>query len=250
MTTSAWSDEQISAFLDGELNAVDTEGLARAVETDPALAARLERLGSATRAYVAVVNGIDQHPVSAGVASILAAPPTASVLPFRSKRLRAFVMDHRAIAAGLLAAVAVWGISTNLTGPAPTDLLTPGPDGVIIASSPLHNALEKGQASKVVLVANTAGITPRLTFASTDGAFCRQYDVATAAGTTSAIACREDGRWRNEIAVFGKPTSTSDYQIASGDKSPALEAFIDLHISGAPLSAADESAAIAKGWKK
>jgi len=129
------------------------------------------------------------------------------------------------------------------------NLSASGPDGYIAASSPLYNALEKGRTSEAVFVADTTSVTPRLTFASASGGFCRQYDVASRDGVTTAIACRENGKWRTEIAVFGKPSPGSDFQTASSDKSPALEAFIDQHISGAPLTAAEETAAIGKGWK-
>jgi len=247
MTRASWTDEQISAFLDGELNQAETEALALAVERDPALAARVERLGSATRAYISAVAAIDQHPMPDGVKKILAAPPTAKVIPFRAK-VGALLTEHRAIAASLLCAAAVWGVSSNLGGQSGNAWQT-APDGLIVASSPLHRALETGAASEPIQVAANVTATPRLTFASDEGGYCRQFDVSSPAGATSAIACREDGQWRTQVAVFGR-AGGGDYQTAAGGKSPALEAFIDQHISGAPLNAAEESKVVSEHWKR
>jgi negative regulator of sigma E activity len=247
VTHASWTDEQISAFLDGELNQAETEALALAVERDPALAARVERFGAATRAYVSAVAAIDQHPMPDGVKQILSAPPTAKVIPFRAK-VGAFLTEHRAIAASLLCAAAVWGVSSSLGGQSGNVLQT-APDGLIVASSPLHRALETGATSAPVQIAANVTATPRLTFASAEGGFCRQFDVSSPAGATSAIACREDGQWRTQVAVFGK-AGGGDYQTAAGGKSPALEAFIDEHISGAPLDMAEEAKVLSERWTR
>jgi hypothetical protein len=169
------------------------------------------------------------------------------VIPFRAK-VGAFLTEHRAIAASLLCAAAVWGVSSNLGGQSGNVLQT-APDGLIVASSPLHRALETGATSAPVQVAANVTATPRLTFASAEGGFCRQFDVASPTGATSAIACREEGQWRTQVAVFGK-AGGGDYQTAAGDRSPALEAFIDKHISGAPLNTAEEAKVLSEHWTR
>jgi hypothetical protein len=249
--TRPWSDEQLSAFLDGELPAADMDALAREIEADAQLAARVERLGAANTAFIAAMSEIDRKPMSPGVVKVLAAPPTAKVLAFRP-RAAAWLKEHRALAASLICAAMAAGVVSGLKPPA--DPFAPKADGLILASSPLHHALEVGATGEGVLISAGVTATPRLTFASDAGAFCRQFDVATQRGVTSAIACREKGSWRTEVAVFGRPHtqgmgSSADYQTASGAKSPALEAFIDQNISGAALDAELEKAAIARGWK-
>ncbi len=77
MTHASWTDEQLSAFLDGELPAQDMDALAHALETDAALAARIERLGAANAAYVDVVSRIDGAPMTAGLQAAMAPPPAA-----------------------------------------------------------------------------------------------------------------------------------------------------------------------------
>ena len=245
--TRIWSDEQLSAFIDGELPAAEMDALARAIETDAALAARVERLGAANTAFIAAASEIDTKPMSAGVAKVLAAPPTAKVLAFRPRAV-AWLKEHRALAASVLCAAMAAGVVSGLEPP--EDPFAPKADGLILASSPLHHALEVGATGESVLISAGVTATPRLSFASDDGAFCRQFDVTTQRGVTSAIACHEGDAWRTQVAVFGKPGSNGDYQTASGGKSPELEAFIDEHISGAALNAEQEKAAMAKGWDR
>jgi hypothetical protein len=243
-----WTDEQISAFLDGELPAADMDALGKDVEGDADLARRVERLGAANTAFVQAVSAIDSKPMPADVEKLLAEAPTAKVLAFRPRSVSGWLMEHRALAASLLCAAIVGGVASGLR--TETDPFAPKADGVILASSPLHHALEAAPTGEAVLVSAGVSATPRLTFASDTGAFCRQFDVASQKGVTTAIACREGGAWRTQVAVFGKAGSGPDYQTASGAKSPALEAFIDNHISGTALNTDEEKSAIAKGWVK
>jgi negative regulator of sigma E activity len=249
--TRAWSDEQISAFLDGELVPAEMDALAKDVEADADLAKRVERLGAANTAFVQAVSAIDKRPMSAGIEKLLAEPPAeqtgAKVLPFRKRSVGAWVMEHRALAASLLCAAIVGGIASGLREE--TDPFAPKADGVILASSPLHNALEAASTDQAVLISAGVSATPRLTFASDTGAWCRQFDVASQKGVTTAIACREGKTWRTQVAVFGKSRG-ADYQIADAGKSPMLEAFIDKHMPGAALNAEQEKQAIKAGWEK
>ena len=249
MTHPSWTDEQLSAFLDGELSAQDIEALARQLESDAALAARIERLGAANKVYVDVVSQIDSTPMAPGLKAAMAAPPAAKVFAFRPRSFIAFVAEHRAIAASIVGAVAVWGVMSSTSMSASMDPFAPGPDGLVMASSQLHEVLESaptGQASAV----GEAMAVPRLTFASVDGAFCRQYEVMTHDSTSAAIACREDRGWRTRLVAYGLPRPSGEFQTASAARSPALEAFLDEHATGAPMNAEAEAALLKSRWEK
>jgi negative regulator of sigma E activity len=240
-----WSDEQISAFLDGELDAAEFEDMLHDLENNPAVSARVRRMSEATKAFVKASLSIDEEPMSEGLLMALAAPPTAKVIPFRGRSFAATVMEHRAIAASLVCAVAAWGVYA-MVGSANDNALNTG--GMIAATSPLHRGLETGATGDVVKVSGAETMTPRLTFAKDDGDFCRQFDVASREGVTSAIACRDDGVWRTEVAVYGQAQPGEEYTTASGEKAEPLEAFIERFISGDPLDAAAEKAAITNNW--
>lgn len=248
MTERMWTDEQLSAFLDGELPEQETNELASALENDVQLATRMERLGSATTAYLAAVSEIDARPLKAELQAAMAAPPAAHIIPLRRRSIATFVLEHRAMAAGLVCAAAVASVMSASVKQGVVDPLAPGMDGYIVASSELYRVLETGRTGDGATAVDGTTATPRLTFASTSGDFCRQFDLTTAKGATSAIACREHGGWRTQVVAYGLSKSEGDYQTASAERSPALEAFMDKYMEGAPLSAEDEAKAIQNKW--
>lgn len=250
MTNPAWSDEHLSAFLDGELGVAETEALARAIEADPQLAARAEALGAANAAFKASVARIDGAPVNARLKAAMEAQPTADVLAFRPRRVMAFLVEHRAIAASLICAVAVWGAAASLAPSPSSDPFAPGPGGVILANSPLHQLLETGRTGEARLIATGATATPQLTFASADGQYCRQVSLSSSSAESAAILCRDDGGWRPQVVAFGLSKGSPDYQTASAHRSPALEAYLDAHISGAPLNSEEEARLLQSAWKQ
>lgn len=249
----SWSDESLSAFLDGELPAAEMERLARDLETDAALAARLERLAAANRTFLAAAAGIDAVPLPERTQALLAGEGGAGeknqgarVIPFPGRRISAFVMEHRAIAAGLICAAAVYGVGVA-TVPGPD---VPASSGVILASSPLHRALEGTPTGETVQIAGGVEIRPQLTFVTGDDAYCRQYALDSGAGSVAGIACRGDDGWRLQVASFAPGRAApGDYQSASAGRSAALEAFIEANIAGSPLNASEESAVFARGWR-
>lgn len=249
MTRQDWTDEQLSAFMDGELSPAETDALAKDLESNPQLAARIERLGAANTAFVAAAAQIDNKPVSPALKALMDKPPTADVVQFRPRSIRTFLIEHRAIAASLLCAVAVWGVTSTGSRNAEPDPFSTDADGLIVASSQLGRMLETASTGEVITVADKSTATPRLTFASADGAYCRQFDVARADSASSAIACRDEGTWRIQIAAYGLPKPTGDFQTASASRSPALEAFLDQRMSGEPMNADAEAKLLQNGWK-
>lgn len=247
MTDRNWTDEQLSAFLDGELSAPDIDALSQDIGRNSQLAARMERMGSANAAYVEAIGRIDHAPMSEALKTAIETPPTAKVIAFRPRGFTAFLSEHRAIAASLLCAVAVWGAMSTLSRGSSSDPFAPGADGVIVANSPLYQVLESaptGQASTI----GGATAVPRLTFAADDGAFCRQFDIATKDGASAAIACREESGWRTQVVAYGLPKPTGEFQTASAARSPALESFLDGRMSGAPMNAEEEASLLQSGW--
>jgi hypothetical protein len=249
MSGRVWTDAELSAFLDGELAPTEMEALSLALETDAGLAARMERLGSANTAYLGAIGAIDGAPMKASLKAAMETPPTAKVIAFQPRSLGAFVTQHRAIAASLVCAAAVWGLMSSMAGPGADDPLAPGADGMIVASSPVHRMLETGRTGEVVTISAGVSATPRLTFASDDGGFCRQFDVMNGESASAAIACREGDGWKTQVVAYGLPKPSGDFQTASAARSPVLEAFLDQRMSGAPMNAEDEAKLLAGGWK-
>ncbi len=251
MTRAAWTDEQLSAFLDGELAPADMDALARDLEVDPLLTARAERLGVANAAFVGFAARIDDVPMGAALKAAMETQPLAAVIPFRRRSIGAFLHEHRAIAASLLCAAATFGFMSTIATRASSDPFAPEAGGVIVASSPLHRVLDAARTGEAVSVGADRMATPRLTFASDNGSFCRQFDVFTSDEAVAAIACRDDDNsWRTQVIAYGLVKTPGDFQTASATRSPILEAFLDQHMSGAPMNAEEETKLISDGWQR
>jgi hypothetical protein len=158
---------------------------------------------------------------------------------------RAFV--PLAIAAGIALAIGIaLGVVVAPRPPA-SDALMAGV-GPVALGSVLHDVLEtQPSGSRRELDALT--VEPRFTFATTTGDYCRQIEVAGSRGTATSLACRRGGAWQIEVATFaaGATPGGGVYRPASGPES-AVEVTVDALISGDPLSAEAERAAIGRGW--
>jgi hypothetical protein len=83
-----------------------------------------------------------------------------------------------------------------------------------------------------------------LTVRDQAGAICRSF----AQGSASGLACRQGDEWQVR-GLFAAPEGQSgDYRMAAG-ADPNLGALIDATISGEPFDAAQERAALQRGWQ-
>ena len=247
-----WTDEQLSAYLDGELAKTQAHDLSLDLSANPALATRLSRLKAANRTFQSSAAIMDQIPMPPGLSNLLerGLPRASNVISFR-QRTMAFANEHRAIAASLFCVAAIGGVlASRAPSSAPVSDEALANAQLVAEGSPLARVLESGHSSDPVVLVDGRTATPKLTFARTDGSFCRQYRIAGPHDATDAIACRHQQGWRNEIVVFGAQlTPAGSYQTAGGPALGLLDAFVDRTILGAPLNAAEEAQAIARSWR-
>jgi hypothetical protein len=234
-------DEGLSALLDDELTAEDAQRLRLRLLADPALAARLEALDSATatarRAYARVADEAlppqllellrDQHDRHSErgdwlgrLRRMLAAPPFAAPL--------------------LLAAGVALGVALGAPRLASDNVPPPfSASGRVPPGGPLYDLLENLPSGVTSSVAAgwTANVTQ--TYAATGREFCRRIELAEPTTPSGrALACRGTSGWRVEAAVFTLSNATQ----------PALDAFAAARAVSAPLDAAAERDLIARGW--
>jgi hypothetical protein len=257
MTGRTWTDEQLSTFLDGEMPDADARALANDLVEDGALFSRFERLRAANTAFMDTMSAIDARPMPAGVTAALSVSNAAqaagqgaeSVVAFRPRRLGETLAKHRGAAAGLIAAAAMFTVTTAIQ-PAMMAASLPSAGQMVADNSAFDRALDGSPSAAAVRISADAEVTPRLTFARADGSFCRQYDATNKGARTSSVACREGSGWRVMIDTASGPVAgQGDFTTASGDRSPALEAFLDAEMSGSPLDAAAEAQVIRQGWR-
>lgn len=246
----SWSDEKLSAYLDGELPHEEMEQLERDLAADSVLAGRLDRMTGANQAFLTAAADIDAAPLPARTEALLAnagKTESARIIPF-PRRVLAFVVEHRAVAASLVCAAAAYALGTSVMPDTASDI--PASNGLIASASPLYRVLEQGASGAAVQLPGGIDAKPQLTFLTANDAVCRQYELTTPGGAVEGIACRQDEGWRVQVASFASGRiGQGDYQTASSGRSAALEAFIDANISGSPLNGAEESELMARGWR-
>ena len=232
----AVNDEQeFFAWLDGELDAAAAERVAAKVAADPALTeqARAHRaLGAALRnAFAPAIDAPVPDRIGGTAIDFAAA---------RERRQRPAIgrlPQWAAIAAMLILGI---GIGTQVGGGRSVAPVTIE-GGRMVAAAELRQALDHQLASAVQ---TGAGTRIELTFRTSDGALCRSFGSASAAG----LACRVGGAWRIEGLYPASSGSAGDYRMAAGTD-PHLTDMIDAMIAGDPLDAPAEREAQANGWR-
>lgn len=239
MTRASVSDETLTAYADGELDAEEAARVRAAVAADPALARRLAALGEAREAARAAFADVAREPVPAAlIASVLAADASG---PPPRRAANTNVRRTAAIAASV--ALVVGGMLGALLAPSPTRMAHPL-DPLGPATPMLARALDAAGSGQEV--AFMGGMIRLLASYPTDRGPCRSFAVESATPVT-ALACREGDVWRTRIAV-ARPITADGFTPASGED-PLLRELLDRIGAGAPLDAETERAAIARGWR-
>lgn len=230
------SDERLSAFLDAELPEAEMDAIRQAVADNEELAERLAELAMVDDLVARSAAAIDTQPLSPGVAQVLAASkPDARVIAFpMARRLRQLVQKNLAIAASVLLVAAIGAFQ----------LLAPKQDHW----QAIAELLETGGSGQQLVAGDGSRLKARLSFRDQQGDYCRQFQLRDRAGASEQIACRRQGEWQPVASVPVKASAPGSYQTASGE-SP-LDAQLDQMMSGEPLDAAAEAAAIASRWSK
>lgn len=245
-----FSDELLIAFVNGELAEPARAAVERALRADPAIAARVAQLRARrSRAYGVVAGGRDSgghahaHDTPGGAKVVHldmvraarsgALPPVPAAKPVWT--LRHWSAVAAALAAGVLAGGFGWHV---WQGEAELASLS-GAEGALVAQGHLASALSAQLASP----GPSGRVRIGISFLAKDGSYCRSFVMDTTAG----LACRDGGRWK--VPVLAQGAAGAAWMDGSGLPPAVLDA-IDERIAGAPLSAAAERAAHARGWKR
>jgi len=220
------SAETIVAYVDGELDAAGRAEVESAASVDPAVADQIAAHRQLRSDLFAAFAPVAAEPVPERLVQA-AAPPSATVLPFRARLSRPLITQIAAMAACLVAGIALAVVLR------PAGEVTTSPDG-LIARGQLDRALSSQ------LAADDGRTRIGLTFRDTDGAVCRTF----ATQVTEGLACRHDGRWQIEVASRAAP-KTEFTQAGS----PLILDAVDARISGDPLDSAAERQARDLGWR-
>lgn len=255
-------DEEVFAFVDGELPPEAMARIEAAMATDPQLALRVETQRSLRRLLSGAHGGGARQPEPRGptAAAIEPPPPSkpAEVIAFpgakakdkpkdRVKKDRPRPSEPRTSKTGEttgrgfpawigLAACLVIGLAVGRLAAPPPVTLSGADDPPPIAAGPLAQALNtqaSGQGAGPVRIS--------LSFRTASGAYCRAFQ-ASGRAPLAGVACRDPDAWRVRAVV---PASDP-----RGAQVPAaVMTVVNTMIAGPPLDAAGEARAKAAGWK-
>ena len=230
--------ELLMAYADGELDAVTAKTIEAEMARDPAIAAEIAQHRALRDRLGAHFGPVVDEPLPDRLTSLL----PRNVVDFPAHRVRRTLGSYWKEASALAACLVV-GLSLGLMlngRPGPTPVTSKG--GALYASGDLARALDTQLA---VNVEAPGTVRVPVSFRDSTGAYCRVFD----AGRTGGIACRDDTGWalRRTRAGTGGGGATEFRQAGSGDA--ALMAEAQEMMADAPLDAAQERAAMEKGWR-
>ena len=240
------TDDQLSAFLDGELPDDEMSLIEQALNDHPELQKRLEQFEAVDALIAPAFDEILTEPVPEDVTSLLrgeedAQSTTAQIISF--PKARKFLSDHGVpMAAAATVALVASSIISGTTPQSPnTFAFHDRPDLVeLLAQSPSGErvSLSGDQTAEVLL-----------SYAQGEGGYCREFAIYGNTETVQAVACNESGSWAMKVAEFsqGTPSADGSYGLASS-AGAALEAFVDETMAEDALDADQEAALIANGW--
>jgi hypothetical protein len=225
----------IAAYVDGELDLLtakrietamaDDAGLAKAVEAERALRARLS----------AHFDPVASEPLPDRLTAMF----TTNIADLgehravkTARRYRPSFVQWGAMAASLALGLVVGGTLFDRHGYVSDD------GGQMVASGALANALQTQLASTQ---GPNAEIRIGTSFANAEGEYCRTFESATLDG----IACNQGGDWQLRRTMSGGGSSVYR-QASAGELAEAAAAMM----ADDPLDAAAEKAALQSGWKR
>jgi hypothetical protein len=216
-------DEVLMAYVDGELPPAEQAAVIAALERDPGLRQRLECF-SFTRGPMAQV--YDETLLAPMPPRLLAAAGVDRPLrPREPERaglgwVRRFfaalavpvLSPAAAIPAVVVAAAAGWFLQDALRS-----------DGVsldgggIVASASLQSALDTTPTGKVVSLGGDLQIMPKLTFATMQNTWCRQYELIVGEHMhAGGLACLEQGAWKVIVQTAATRRETVTMSVPAG----------------------------------
>lgn len=248
------SDEDLMAYADGELGEVEARRVARAIEAEPALAARLEVFRVTGRALAPQFEGLLASDPPAAMLDVIRSAPIgrAPQSPSLLASIRGFFEGFglgpspwpalACIAAGLLIGAAATQLAGQ--GGAADSLVAVDTDGRIFAAGELARVLEMSPS----VPAASGDVVATSSFQAVDDRYCRTYQALRQSG----LACRNPtGAWHVVAIGDGDPGAGEHVTQPSGGSGSSAVADLanQMMKSEAALDPESEAQLIARRWE-
>ncbi len=244
-----FSDETLSAYADGELDAATRAAVEAAMASDPHLEQRIadyrELRARLQQAFAPVLAEPVPERLLASARGTSARQRPGNVIELQRRSRARWSLPQWAAMAASLVIGALLGplLLRSPTGNTPVD--TRG--GQMFAHGTLERALSEQLASAQPAA---AAVQVGVSFRARSGAYCRTF-VMRDESQLAGLACREHSAWRVETLARTDPGPSGAVLRSAGSAlPPAVAGTLDELIAGEPLDAAAEAAARARGWNR
>jgi len=240
----SFDEATIMAYVDGECDAVTVKRIEKAIETDAALAKRIEQAQALCNKLSAHYDPVVEEAVPDRLTAMLTASAASSVdSSFGARKADKDLGKQRRRSMGIaqwgaMAATLALGIVVGqygLGGGSDAPFVEQG--GALVASGPLEDALETQLASAQ---GDDSDYRIGMTFRAKGGNICRSFSGEAVSG----IGCREGQQWKMHSTLPGG--TQGDYQQASSSEINAVAAEM---MADQPVDADTERQLLESGWK-
>jgi len=282
---STFSDETLSAYLDGEVSDETRRAIDEAQADMPGLDDRLNRMQELDHALITDDPAIP--PGEKNTADPLSQAPSqlhshGQDLPGKTERAsndgygnvrqlrprdksrgktgnngRSWTTQlFPAAIAASLALIAGYGAGSQ-NQQAPKEAL-PTLIAQIDEQHPYFSLLEQSASGTEVSLGDDPSIVGRvaLTYVNEGGQYCREFNARESGTSVHGVACRSNGQWQlgamQQTRMASASASDPDgntYAPVSDNTASAIEAYLDETMADDPLGRGAEEALIAKGWQ-
>ncbi|WP_176594151.1 anti-sigma factor [Sphingobium sp. EM0848] len=234
-------EQDIVAYLDGEMPAAARQALEARIQADPVLEAAVadhrQLLSQLQRAYPAGPDkSFDDQELAA--LDLLDSSPVIDLSHARAAKTGQ--RGWRAIAWVAMAASLVGGIAVGRLAFREQGFVTQRNDE-LLASAELDRALD------AMPDGGKGAVRIGLSFRGEAG-LCRTFRLDNG---YAGIGCRSDDRWQVPVLVRSSASSPSspDFELAGGDFPPAVMQEVDARIAGSPLTPVQVDEARRRNWR-
>jgi hypothetical protein len=240
------TDEEVMAYVDGELDAPRREAIDRELPGNPELQERVAAEKTLRDRFRNAFDRVLDEPVPQRLLdSTMRASPVAALTARSRIRQRGPLLwaSGLAAAAGVVLGVALspWILrSANRSA----EFVTVG--STMEAGGALATALSQRLGSEPAL---SDGIRMGVSFVAKTGGYCRTFVLEHDTRAVSGLACRQHGAWQVQALESTQPQATGgSYRQAASALSPLIARAVQESIIGDTLDADEEARAREHSW--
>lgn len=235
-----FTDQDVVAYVDGELPADRAKLIADACASDAELAGRVNQLRESRDVLKKAFAAKLSEPVPDRLLAVLRESPSAKVVAMPARAARSRVWIPMALAASVVAAITVTLLWKEASSPSSSIAL--------IDDRFLQHPLDTSVSGETQRIEGIE-VMPTASLVDAQGRYCREYEATTSTQKVRAIACHDAERgWVTQVATRDAAApaagSSDEYQPASGASEDLTKALGGV----TQLTPAEEQSAIANGW--